>query len=63
MITVIQREGEKRADYLIRVAVAYLEEVNQFEVGYLTYDSAECDASCLATDLQDEFSHIDFEEQ
>lgn len=67
-IEVKQKEGEPRKDYLIRVVVAYLKEVDHtghFNTGYpdaITYDEAECDGECLANDLEVEFDHLDFED-
>jgi len=62
------RENESRKDYLIRVAVAYLKEVDhtgQFQTNYpdtIKYDDADCDGHCLADDLENEFSHIEFDD-
>jgi hypothetical protein len=62
------RENEPRKDYLIRVAVAYLKEVDHtgaFATHYpdtIIYDEADCDGECLAEDLENEFSHIEFDD-
>ena len=54
MIKVKQKEDETRKDYLIRVAIAMLNE-NAYSIDSVEYDEAECDAFCLAEDLRIEF--------
>ena len=54
MTKVTQEENESRKDYLIRVAIAMLEE-NAYMIDAVIYDEAECDAFCLAEDLRIEF--------
>jgi hypothetical protein len=67
-IEVKQKGNEPRKDYLIRVAVAYLKEVDHtghFYTDYpdtIKYDEADCDGVCLANDLENEFSHIEFDD-
>ena len=67
-IEIKPRENEDRKDFLIRVAVAYLNEVDHtghFMTDYpetIKYDEADCDGCCLAEDLQGEFSHIEFDD-
>ena len=67
-IEIKQRENEPRKDYLIRVVVAYLKEVDHtghFSTGYpdtIKYDEADCDGCCLANDIEDEFSHIEYDD-
>lgn len=51
---VIQKEGESRKDYLIRVAIVMLRE-NGYNCEAVFYDGTECDAFCLADDLESEF--------
>lgn len=54
----IKKENETRKEYLVRVAVYYIEQ----HTGYLGiddcifYDDAECDGYCLAEDLRAEFN-------
>jgi hypothetical protein len=55
MTTVTQREGESRADYLVRVAVIMLRE-NAFDMQGIIFDQAEGDGFCLADDLKNEFN-------
>ncbi|HUU88969.1 MAG TPA: hypothetical protein VMX17_14635 [Candidatus Glassbacteria bacterium] len=55
MEKVKQKKGESRKKYLVRVAVAMLEE-NAGIMENIKYDGAECDASCLADDLRIEFN-------
>jgi len=55
METIVQEKGESRKKYLVRVAIAMLEE-NGFEMAEVVYDEAECDALCLAEDLRIEFN-------
>ena len=57
MIKLEQKENEKRQEYLVRLAIAYIIEHTGY-VGvddYLFYDDAECDGYCLAEDLRNEF--------
>lgn len=58
MIKHIQKENESRQQYLIRVAIDYIESHTGF-IGiddYVHYDEAECDGYCLAEDLRIEFN-------
>ncbi len=54
MKTIIQKENESRKDYLVRVAIIMLRE-NADIMDTITFDEAECDAFCLADDLESEF--------
>lgn len=54
MVTTIQRENETRKEYLVRVAIATLRD-NGFSMNTTIFDEAECDAFCLADDLEAEF--------
>mgnify|MGYP000595508064 FL=1 len=54
MIKVKQKENETRKDYLVRVAIKMLDE-NAYQIDTIEFDEAECDASCLAEDLRNEF--------
>ena len=53
-----QKKNETRKNYLVRIAIAYIEE----HIGYvgvddfMIYDKAECDGYCLADDLRIEFN-------
>lgn len=47
-------QGEKRKDYLIRVAIEMLKE-SGYLIEPIFYDEALCDAFCLAEDLRIEF--------
>jgi hypothetical protein len=55
MEKIIQQKGESRKKYLVRVAIAMLEE-NGMELAEIHYDDAKCDANCLADDLRIEFN-------
>ncbi len=58
MTQYIQKEGESRQEYLVRIAIDYIES----HTGYIGmedevfYDDAECDGYCLAQDLRYEFN-------
>lgn len=54
MIEVVQKTGEERKDYLVRVAIKMLNE-NAYKIDWVHYDESECDAFCLAEDLSIEF--------
>lgn len=54
MNNVIQKENEPRTTYLVRVAVQMLRE-NAYAMQPIEYDEAECDALCLAEELEMEF--------
>jgi hypothetical protein len=57
MIKIEQKENEKRQEYLVRLAIAYIIQHTGY-IGiddYLFYDDAECDGYCLAEDLRNEF--------
>jgi hypothetical protein len=63
MIVIEQRVGEDRKDYLVRLAIAYIESHTGFigidDIVY--YDEAECDGYALAEDLKIEFEVEDSE--
>lgn len=59
MTEIKQRADETRQNYLVRVAIAMLQE-NGYNMNTIIYDEAECDAFCLADDLRIEF---DIEEE
>ncbi len=52
MTTVTQNPNEDRKEYLIRVAIIMLRE-NAGIMNHIIFDEAECDAYCLADDLED----------
>lgn len=54
MEKLIQRKDESRKEYLVRVAIIMLEDGADW-IECVIYDDAECDASCLADDLRNEF--------
>lgn len=58
MIYIEQEENETRKQYLVRLAIAFLEENSGYglENDTLFYDEAECDGYCLANDLKIEFN-------
>jgi hypothetical protein len=51
MTTVTKKPDETRKDYLIRVAITMLRE-NAGYMNPIIFDEAECDAYCLADDLE-----------
>lgn len=53
-IEVKKLEAETRKEYLVRVAIAMLNE-NACCIEPIIYDEVECDAFCLAEDLAIEF--------
>lgn len=53
VIKVIQGKEESRTHYLMRVASAMLRN-NAYSINTIRYDDAECDALCLADDLESE---------
>jgi hypothetical protein len=55
MKVILQRDFEDRDLYLVRVAIAMLKE-NASIIDTVIYDEAECDAYCLADDLETEFN-------
>ena len=55
METIIQGKGESRKKYLVRVAIAMLEQ-NEMELAEIYYDDTNCDSACLAEDLRIEFN-------
>ena len=63
MITIKQKENENRKDYLVRVAIAFIEEHDDYlGVDYtMKYDDTECDSYCLIEDLRDEFDLHDLD--
>lgn len=58
MKKVTQQKHEPRLHYLVRVAIEMLRD-NQYSIGTIHYDEAECDAACLAEDLQIELNQIE----
>lgn len=54
MKSVAQKENESRKEYLIRVAITMLRD-NAYGMKNIVFDEAECDAFCLAEDLENEF--------
>lgn len=48
------KEGESRRNYLVRVAIAYIENHSD-QSGCLFYDETDCDGYCLVEDLTNEF--------
>ena len=62
MEKIIQKKGESRKKYLVRVAIAMLEE-NGMSIEPVHYDGTECDAHCLADDLRIEFGLPDKEDE
>ena len=63
MITIKQKENENRKDYLVRIAIAFINEhCDYVGVDYtINYDDAECDGYCLAEDLRAEFDLHDLD--
>ncbi len=55
MKPITPKENEPRTEYLVRVAIAMLED-NGWGMKSICYDEAECDALCLAEDLRIEFN-------
>jgi hypothetical protein len=57
MITIKQKKGEDRKEYLARVAVVFLE--NSWEIENegleIKYDDAVCDEYCLIDDIKNEY--------
>lgn len=57
MITIEQKDGETRKNFLLRMAIQYIND----HTGYigvddtLFYDESECDGYCLANDIEAEF--------
>ena len=54
LIKVPQINGESRKEYLVRVAIIMLKN-SGYNIEPIEYDNAECDAFCLAEDLENEF--------
>ena len=57
MKEVIKKKDETRKDYLLRVALAYLETIDDSEFAdalglIVKFDDAECDGSCLIDDIK-----------
>lgn len=48
--------NETRTEYLMRVAAAVLRN-NAYSIDTIHYDDAECDALCLAADLESELKY------
>lgn len=61
MIKLKQKENENRKNYLVRLAIAFLDENSGYNLqnDTLFYDEAECDGFCLADDLRSEFDIYD----
>lgn len=57
MKVVTQNENEIRLHYLLRVAIIALRE-NAYLMDNIVYDESECDALCLADDLENELNLI-----
>lgn len=57
MIEIKQKENESRKDFLVRLAIEYIEVAEGYvpDDCELYYDEAVCDGSCLAEDLRTEF--------
>jgi len=55
MIKLEQKKDESRKDFLIRLAVAYIDDAAQISDTMLFYDGTESDGACLADDLRYEF--------
>lgn len=51
MEKIIQRKGESRKDYLLRVALWYID-----EEAVHVFDEAECDGACLIDDIKAELN-------
>ena len=47
MKTIVKKQGENRRDYLLRVALAYIDEERTN-----VFDEAECDGYCLIEDIR-----------
>ncbi|MCK6462858.1 MAG: hypothetical protein L6Q29_03525 [Candidatus Pacebacteria bacterium] len=65
MKKITRKKNEKRKDYLFRVALAYLKQIEQSEdcdvLGRtIVFDGAKCDGSCLIEDMQIELGDPDF---
>ena len=58
MIKLKENKNENRKDFLVRLAIAFLNENSGYslENDTLYYDDAECDGYCLAEDLKAEFN-------
>ena len=58
MIKLIQRENETRKDFLLRLAIEYIDTHTGFFGGddELLYDGTVCDGYCLAEDIKEEFN-------
>ena len=52
-----EQDFDSRKEYLIHVAIAFLRH-EAGHMGTVEYDEAECDAYCLANDLENEFEMI-----
>jgi hypothetical protein len=62
MKTVTQKENEPRSKYLVRVSIEMLRE-NAGLINNIIFDEAECDAHCLADDLEIELDCGNFDEK
>jgi len=62
MIKIEEKKGEKRAEYLVRLAIEFIKTHSGFYGvdDRLFYDDAECDGYCLADDLMIEFDINDY---
>lgn len=59
MIKIKQKKNESRKDFLVRLAIAYIDECSKYVDIDLYYDDCESDGACLADDLSCEFNMED----
>lgn len=52
---IVQKEGETRIQYLMRVLYTYMYENGPYEI---EYDGAVCDGACLADDIKNELDSL-----
>ena len=57
---IIQKKGEPRAHYLLRVAAAFIEQSPIVQEYLIDYDGATCDGGCLWDDINNELDSLDF---
>jgi hypothetical protein len=57
---IIQKKGEPRAHYPLRVAAAFIEQSPMIEGYLINYDGATCDGGCLWDDIHKELDSLDF---
>ncbi|NOR64926.1 MAG: hypothetical protein GQ468_02805 [Candidatus Scalindua sp.] len=55
---IIQRKGEARLDYLVRVLDAYMDNWGDETIDY---DGVTCDGACLAEDIRNAVSEIEYD--